>query len=289
MVRSARGCAGAISCHGRARNFLGNSLVYVLLSHRAQGMGVGINLNPDCRCNFRCVYCDVERAHMAAGSAVVDIGQLAAELRRTLAMVHEGRLREVPAYRALPDQLLTLRQVAISGDGEPTLSPRFVEALEGVVHLRALGQTPFFKLVLLTNSSELGRAEVREAIRRLPPTDEVWCKLDAGTQAYMNRVNRTEVPLTRIWENILSLARVRSVVIQSMFCSLDGEPPSVEEVEHYAERLRELREGGARISLVRVCSANRDGEVQVRHLALRQLSAIARRVQRVAGLRAEVF
>lgn len=279
---------GAVCCNGRARHFLGNSFVYLLLSHRAQGLSIGVSVNPDRYCNFHCAYCDVDRSRQTECQPL-ELPQLTAELRRTLALVQEGRVREVPAYRSLPDQLLALRHVAISGDGEPTLCPHFPEALESIVHLRALGQVPYFKLVVLTNGSGLHVPEVHESLRHLPLTDEVWVKLDAGTQAYMNKVNRTDVPLARVLENILGLARHRHIIIYSTFCSLNGETPSLEEIEHYADRLTELSKAGAQISLVQICSANHDGDVQVRHLPLKRLSAIARTVQRLTGLRAEVF
>ena len=73
---------------------------------------------------------------------------MAAELHRTLAFVLQGRMRETPQYQPLPDELLRLRHVALSGDGEPTLSPRFAEAVQEVVHVRASGGFPFFKIVL---------------------------------------------------------------------------------------------------------------------------------------------
>ena len=59
-----------------------------------------------------------------------------------------GRLRQRARYAQLPDDLLQVRHVALSGDGEPTLSSHFVEALETIVHLRVLGGFPFFKIVV---------------------------------------------------------------------------------------------------------------------------------------------
>ena len=83
---------------------------------------------------------------------------MADELHRTLAYVLQGRLRERPQYQSLPDELLQLRHVALSGDGEPTLAPNFAEAVQAVVHVRALGGFPFFKIVLITNAHRPGPA-----------------------------------------------------------------------------------------------------------------------------------
>ena len=84
--------------------------------------------------------------------------------------------------------------MALSGDGEPTLSPRFAEALQAVVHVRALSGFPFFKLVLLTNATGLDLPHVQQGLKYFTRSDEVWAKLDGGTQAYLNKVNRPGCP-----------------------------------------------------------------------------------------------
>jgi wyosine [tRNA(Phe)-imidazoG37] synthetase (radical SAM superfamily) len=215
---------------------------------------------------------------------------MAAELKKTLAMVRGGRLRERSWYHSLPDEMLQLRHVALSGDGEPTLSPQFAEALQAVVHVRALGGSPFFKLVLLTNGTGLDLPHVQEGLKYFTRSDEIWAKLDGGTQAYVNKVNRAEVPLEKILSNILALGRQRPVVIQSLFPAINGEEPPLEEVEQYAHRLLELKNAGADISLVQIYSATRPSpNSESGHLPLKVLSRIAGTVRQTAGLQAEVF
>src|SRR5215472_9397302 len=212
------------------------------------------------------------------------------ELRGTLQFVQSGRLRERPWYRSLPDDLLQLRHVALSGDGEPTLAPYFAEAVQAVVHVRALGHFPFFKLVLLTNGTGLDLPYVQKGLQSFTRSDEVWTKLDGGTQAYINKVNRSDVPLERILNNILEVGRQRPIVIQSFFPAIHGEEPPLEEIEQYAHRLLELKDGGAAISLVQIYSANRPApNSEFGHLPLKVLSRIANTVRQTAKLRAEVF
>jgi wyosine [tRNA(Phe)-imidazoG37] synthetase (radical SAM superfamily) len=212
------------------------------------------------------------------------------ELERTLELVRSGGLRERPCYRNAPAELMQLRHVTLSGDGEPTLCPNFAEAVEAVVHLRARGRFPFFKLVLITNASGLDRPEVIEGLRLFTPRDEVWAKLEAGTQDYMNRVNRPDCTIEKILANILLVARQRPVVIQSLFPSIHGDAPSGSELEAYVQRLQELKESGAQIPMVQIYSATRPTpHSESGHLPLRTLSHFARRVREVAGLPAEVF
>jgi wyosine [tRNA(Phe)-imidazoG37] synthetase (radical SAM superfamily) len=273
---------------GCPRDFLAHRLVYVVVSSRAGGLCIGVNMNPDKRCNFDCAYCEVDRRTPGAAGDI-DPQELARELTATLDYVHSGRIQERSRFANLPGDLRPLRHVALSGDGEPTLCPNYADALHSVVHVRALGTFPFFKLVLITNASGLDRPEVENGFQYFTRSDEVWAKLDAGTQTYMDRVNRTQVPLTKILENILRLSRQHPVVIQSLFPAIDGQGPSLEEIDAYAHRLRELKQAGAQISQVQIYSATRPSPCSdCSHLPLRSLSAIAQRVREVAGLRAEV-
>jgi wyosine [tRNA(Phe)-imidazoG37] synthetase (radical SAM superfamily) len=273
---------------GAPRDFLDNQFVYVVISARARGLSVGVNFSPDKLCNYNCVYCEVHRNGNSPRPLDVDL--MALELKKTLTVVRAGRLREKACYHGLPDDLLQLRHVALSGDGEPTLSPQFVEALQAVVHVRALGGYPFFKLVLITNATGLDRPEVQRGLRYFTHSDEIWAKLDGGTQAYVNKVNRSEIPLEQVLANILSIGRQRPVIIQSLFPAINGEEPPLEEIDQYSHRLIELREGGAEISLVQIYSATRpSAHSDCGHLPLRALSRIAAHVRRRTGLKAEVF
>ena len=263
--------------------------MYAVVSARARGLSVGINVCPEKNCNFQCAYCEVHR-NGEAREGPLDVEGMAAELKKTLAYVRGGRLRERPWYRNLPDELLQLRHVALSGDGEPTLSPRFAEALQAAVHVRALSGFPFFKLVLLTNATGLDQPHVQQGLKHLTRSDEVWAKLDGGTQAYVNKVNRPGVPLDKILSNILMLGRQRPVVIQSLFPAIRGEEPPLEEIEQYAHRLLELKNSGAQISLVQIYSATRPSpNSESGHLPLKVLSRIAHTVRQTSGLPAEVF
>jgi wyosine [tRNA(Phe)-imidazoG37] synthetase (radical SAM superfamily) len=271
------------------RQYLGTRWVYLVLSPRARGLSVGVNLNPDRRCNFDCVYCDIERGESMVGAAV-DLEGLAGELTHTLDQIGQGRVRQLNGFRDLPDDLLQLRHVAISGDGEPTLCPRFADALGTIVHVRARGQFHFFKIVLLTNASRLDEPEVQHGLRLLVPQDEIWAKLDAGSNESLRRVNRTQVSLERILGNILLVGRQRPVVIQSLFPLVDGQEPTEADIQEYANRLCELRTAGAQISLVQICSATRHSlRSHCGHLPLRALSRIAQTVRATTGLEVEVF
>ena len=275
---------------GRPRQFLNNHFVYALISQRARGLSIGVNMNPDRFCNFDCAYCEVNR-DMPPGDRTVDLAVLAAELESLLLLVCQAKLRELPYFHTVPEELMVLKEVALSGDGEPTLSSNFEEIVRGVVHIRSRRRFPFFKIVLITNASGLDRPEVRAGLRHLTSDDEIWAKLDAGTQQYMDKVNRPkDITLRKVLRNILAIARERPVIIQSLFPLISGEEPAAAEIDRYVERLQELKAGGAKISLVQVYSAHRAPNwPDCGHVPLKCLSRIAQRVREVTGLPAEIF
>jgi wyosine [tRNA(Phe)-imidazoG37] synthetase (radical SAM superfamily) len=274
---------------GCPRQFMGNRFVYTVVSPRARGLSVGVNLNPDKRCNFDCAYCEVTRAS-SAPEKVLDVEVMAEELQRTLELVYSGALGKFDCYRNTPADLLKLRHVALSGDGEPTLCPDFLEAVRAVVHVRARGRFPFFKIVLLTNATGLDLREVQDGLKLFTQQDEVWAKLDAGTQGYMEKVNHPLCWLDKILANILLVARQRPVIIQSLFPMLDDQEPSAEEFFQYAQRLCDLKRAGAQISLIQIYSATRPAaHSKCGHLPLKTLARIAQYVRDVSGLKAEVF
>ncbi|HUC86082.1 MAG TPA: radical SAM protein [Candidatus Acidoferrales bacterium] len=272
---------------GVPRHPLGNRFVYAVISSRAGGLSLGVNLNPNGHCNFDCPYCEVDRGRLSA-NAQLDIRAMTDELERTLLALRLGILQRPPWFESLAPSLRELRQVALSGDGEPTLAPDFVGAVEAVVGVRARDR--FFKLALLTNGTELHRLAVARGLALFTPADEIWIKLDGGSQKYLETVNRPEVPLEKILENILLIARQRPVVIQSLFPSVRGEKPPEPEIQAYAARLCELVAAGAQIAQVQIYTATRP---RVRRdwgpLPSRVLSQIGQTVRQATKLRVEVY
>lgn len=273
---------------GHPRDYLGHRHVYTVISQRARGLSLGINLNPDQHCNFDCVYCEINRDRPGLAKRL-DLKVMTAELKEMLGMVSQRRLREIPWFQKLPEELLELREVALSGDGEPTLCPIFSKVVKAVTAVREKGLYPF-KIVLITNTTGLHRVDVRRGLKLLAAWDEVWVKLDGGTQNYFAKVNRPNINLEQVLKNILRLGRTRPVIIQSLFPDDPAARQTPEEIEQYVQRLRELKAAGAQIELVQIYSAHRPAHRPAcKHLPPEVLSHIAQRVRKVAGLRAEVF
>ena len=114
------------------------------------------------------------------------------------------------------------------------------------------------KVVVITNATLFHQSRVREALAYLDHHNgEIWAKLDAGTEAYYQLIERTKIPLQRVLDNILEAGRLRPIVIQSLFLRLNEQGPPAEEIEAYVARLKELTAGGCQIKLVQVYTVAR--------------------------------
>ncbi len=261
--------------------------VYPVIARRSRGLSIGINLNPRGDCSFDCVYCCVDRGHLHPGGTFV-LTELTRELRHMLDL--GPRVFEEPEFRAIPVEFRRLNDFAFSGDGEPTNAPEFPAAVQLVADLRRAYGLSEVKIVLITNATGLTRPAVVAALATLDANGgEIWAKLDAGTEEHYHRFNRSRVPFARVLDNLLATARVRPIVIQSLFARWHGAPPAAEEVAAYVDRLRALQQGGGQLARVQIYTiARQTAEDYVAPLATTELEPIAAAV-RALGVSVEVF
>ncbi len=268
-----------------------NRYVYAVHSRRARGISVGINLNPDKICNFDCIYCQVDRTTPPA-LREVDETRLMEELEAVLRSGKDGTLFGGPRFADLPAGRRRLADISFAGDGEPTTYPRFLEVVQQVVLLKQRLGLEGLKIAVLTNATVLDRPAVKEALAVLDRTDgEIWAKLDAGTEAYYELVC---VPggarFAKILANLQEAARVRPLVIQSLFLKLRGEGPSQAEIGAYVGRLREILDQGGAIKLVQIYTvARKPPTSEVEPLTDAEVDGIVERVRRETGLRVEGY
>ncbi|MHB0957634.1 MAG: radical SAM protein [Pirellulaceae bacterium] len=234
------------------RQFAGNRFVYPVLSRRSGGISIGINLNPDKVCNFDCVYCQVNRVSHSE-TRFVETPQLLDELHHTLQDVASRRLFESGKFRDTPLELRRLTDIAFSGDGEPTTHRNFDEVVAACAEVKRQHQLDTLPLVLITNASMFHREHVQRALAIFDANcGEIWAKLDAGTEAYYERINRAPFGFAHILQNITQAAIVRPLVIQTLFMRIDGQPPSQSERKAYVERLQEITAAGGRLKLIQI-------------------------------------
>lgn len=272
------------------RRFEENRFVYPVVSRRSRGVSVGINLNPDKVCNFDCIYCQVNR-QSASDVQFVEREQLLAELTDVLHLVLSGRLFQHPRFSATPAQLRRLNDIAFSGDGEPTTFRNFDEIVADCAAIRRQLAPPDVRMVLITNASMLHRTHVQRALDLLDQNNgQIWAKLDAGTEDYFRLIDRTSIPFQRILQNITQAAQVRSLVIQSLWMAVHGEPPSAAEIQAWCDRLNEMVAAGGRLELLQIYTVARaPAEGFVTALSAEQLQEIAAQAEQQTGLPTAVF
>jgi wyosine [tRNA(Phe)-imidazoG37] synthetase (radical SAM superfamily) len=272
------------------RRWKDNSYVYPVVSRRSGGVSIGLNLMPGKACNFDCVYCQVNRK-IPSIVPDVDLERLEKELDEILFVEKQGFLYEEAPFNVLTPQERGVRDIAFSGDGEPTLYSRFDEAVGIAARMRNKHALDAAQLVLITNASCLDKPSVRSALKILDENNgEIWAKLDAGTEEYFQKVNRCRISLEQIIENILHAAYLRPLVIQSLWFRIKGRKPPVEEIESYCSRLKGLLSAGGHLKAIHIYTIARDpAEADVSPLANDELAQIAASVSAAVPVPVETY
>ena len=205
-------------------------IIYPVYSRRSGGLSVGINLFPDQkRCPFDCPYCEV---FPFSSNAAFSLEQMESDLRSAIGNAQE---RNVP-----------VKDICFSGNGEPTLSPAFGEALKVASLVRA-EMSPSAELVVITNGAGLLQSRVFSLLRDAAahPEFNIWLKLDAGTSGWYQKMNRSSIPFEKLTAKIKEFVSCAPATIQTMLCAIDGESPSREEAQAWEALVCELAKTAA--------------------------------------------
>lgn len=245
----------AFSSHDRL--WESNRYVYPVVSRRSGGISIGVNLNPDKICNFDCIYCCVNR-RIAGGPPAVDLAILQSELKYMLQLVQSGQIYTMEPFCGVAPALRRLNDIAFSGDGEPTTCPNFFEACKLAADILRTHRLSDVKIVIITNATMLHRPATEKALAFLDGHDgEIWAKLDAGTEAYYQQVDRSTIPFKRVLDNITSCAQRRELVIQTLFMKVHDQPPANAEIEAYIKRIADILRAGGKIKLIQIYTVAR--------------------------------
>ena len=219
------------------RDLRGYKYVYPVVSRRAGGLSVGINLNTNNACNWRCIYCQVP--NLVRGAPLpVSLPDLKFELTSFLQKILVGNYLS----EEIPEEMRRLNDIAFSGNGEPTSSPNFSDVVELVAQARSdLSVDASVKTVLITNGSLIHQKDVQLGIRRIKTiTGEVWFKVDSVTKEGVARINDSPFSLRKTSSNLETVASLCDTWIQTCFFDFDGLPPSEREQNSYLKFLRDV-------------------------------------------------
>lgn len=232
----------SIRDHDRAAAHM--TYVYPVVSRRAGGVSVGINLNPNNACNWRCIYCQVPDLKRGA-APVIDLKQLEAELTSLLNDILHGDFLQT----RVPEGARRLNDIALSGNGEPTSAKEFPEVIQLIGRvLKRFDLVGKVKLVLITNGSLISREAVQLGLQRMAKLNgEVWYKLDSATRDGMARINNTRQSLKKTAEHLTLAAALCPTWIQTCVFAQNGAAPSAQEQQAYMDFLARLLAQGVRL------------------------------------------
>ena len=183
--------------------FLFDKIIFGPVKSRRLGLSLGINLLPATKkiCNFNCIYCECGWTAETKG----DTGMLPSR-------------KDV--YEALFNKLSVLKEknqppdvITFAGNGEPTLHPEFNGIIDDTIELR----NKFFprtKIAVLSNSSNISKSHVREALLKV---DQNILKLDSGFDLTVKVHNqpRVNVKVAALVENLKKFKG--QLIIQTLF------------------------------------------------------------------------
>ncbi len=221
------------------RDNAGMTYVYPVVSRRAGGVSVGVNLNPNNACNWACVYCQVP--DLVRGTAPeIDLAQLETELRALLGDILHGDFMS----ERVPEGARRLNDIALSGNGEPTSAKAFPQVIELIGRVMAdfdlLGK---IKLVLITNGSLIDRPRVQDGLAKMAALNgEVWFKFDSATASGMRATNQTRISPDKQFERLKIAAALCSTWLQTCVFALDGNAPTDTEQAAYLAAVTRIRE-----------------------------------------------
>ena len=183
------------------------SPIYGPVHSRRLGLSLGINLMPpDGKiCTFDCLYCECGfNAERRTRSPHPSREVVAEALERQLIAMHnEGQHPDVLTF---------------AGNGEPTSNPHFAGIIDDTIRLRNRW-CPEAKISVLSNSTFLGRQDIREALMKV---DNNILKLDTVDNEYIRRVDRPTQPSYDVKKIIEHLKGFNGhVIIQTMFMKGD--------------------------------------------------------------------
>ncbi|OYY50416.1 MAG: radical SAM protein [Methylophilales bacterium 28-44-11] len=259
------------------RVFHGFTYVYPVVSRRAGGVSIGINLNPNNACNWQCVYCQVP--NLTRGMApTLDAAMLEHELDLFLAEIQQGDFMQT----YVEHDMRVIKDIAFSGNGEPTSSKQFDIALVIVEKLRLRYQLDHaVKTRLITNGSLMHRPSVMNNISQLKQLNgEVWFKLDAGTRADIQRINQVYVNPQQHLARLKTCASLCPTYIQTCMFGWLGEAPTEDYLKAYLNCVAQVRNVIKGVYLYGVARPSYQPDAtSITRLSLEQLETIAERIR----------
>lgn len=227
-----------LTIHDHSRYFNNYTYIYPVISRRSEGISIGINLNLNNACNWRCIYCQVEGLQRGKPDSI-DVTQLEQELDQMLDWIVNGDFIQ----RFVPVGMQRLNDICLAGNGEPTLSPNFEEVCRIVVKLyRKYKLEHKVKIILITNGSQIHRPNIQQGIKLFAAQNgEVWFKIDRATNLDIKRINQVDIKLDGVIKRLDIVSSLCKTYIQTCWFNYLGNAPSEQEIVEFLLLLDQVK------------------------------------------------
>lgn len=228
-----------LTTNDHSRDSVGLKYVYPAMSRRSGGLSIGINFNSNSACNWRCIYCQVPDL-MRGTAPEMDFQLLNQELRLFLTDVLQGDFYQ---RFEIPQELRVIKDIAISGNGEPTSLVGFEKAITLIGDIATeLGVLPAANFVLITNGSLMHQTKVQSGLKRLNHYNgQVWFKLDSATEEGRKQINNTGQSAQKALAGIIACAQQCRTKLQTCVLNYQGQGLIESEKNAYLDLLKQIK------------------------------------------------
>lgn len=219
-----------LSIHDHSRELSGLKYIYSVISRRAGGLSIGVNLNINNACNWQCIYCEIP--NLTRGSPPpIELDVLEDELRFFLHEIIHGDYMEKNV--AIEDR--HLKDIAFSGNGEPTSAEEFPQVILIVKKiLEEFNLLHKIKIRLITNGSLMHKESVLEGIQVLAKMNgEVWFKVDAALEENSKVINQVNIKPQQAIDRLKRCSEICPTFVQTCIFTIDNKVPNNKEIDAY--------------------------------------------------------
>ena len=268
------------------RDIFRGKYIYPVVSRRAGGLSLGINLNTNNACNWQCIYCEVPNLVRGKPESI-DLLELESELDYWLdQIINKSFLSQYTKNKT------EFKDIAFSGNGEPTASKQFKEVV-GILIKKINEYKLNTKIIirLITNGSYMSNKSIQEALSLIKNFNhEVWFKIDRVHEEDIKITNQVNLSSSTVKRNLEGSLRVSPTVIQTCLFKISNKLPSSESIDAYINFLKLYDKKIKEIHLYSIARPSKQpNKIELSRLSESELKSIEKKMMKVLSTPTKIF